>query len=77
MDPQLRSKLLLAEPGHNAQKTQDAGVRGHKVKNLQSFSKLRSGVRSQLGKEEGRFSSFHSLVIHLANNYSTEYSFML
>jgi hypothetical protein len=35
------------------------------VKNPQSFSKLRSGVRTQLGEEKRRFSSFHFLVSHL------------
>ena len=69
MDLQLACKLLLAESGGNAQQSQNAGVGRSQVKNPQSFSKLRSGMRTQLGEEKRRFSSFHSLVSHLENNY--------
>ena len=77
MNLQLDRKFLLAEPRGNPQQAEDAGIGRCQVKNLQSFSKLRSGVRTQLGEEKRRFSSIRFLASHLENNYCTKYSFML
>ena len=65
MDLQLACKLLLAESGGNTQQAQNAGVGRCEVKNSQFFSKLRSGMRTQLGEEERRLSSFHFFLSHL------------
>ena len=59
MDAELGCKLLLAWSSRNPEKSQDTGIRGRESKNPQSFSKLRGGVRSKLGKQEGRLSLFH------------------
>jgi ABC-type uncharacterized transport system ATPase component len=77
VDLQLACELLLAQSGGNPQHAQNAGVSRRQVKNSQSLSKLRSGMRTKLGKEERWFSSFHSLVSHLKNNYCIVYSFIV
>ena len=65
MNLQLCCEFLLAQAGRNAQESQDSGVWRREVKNSQSFSKLRRGMGSKLGNQEGRLSFFHLVVIHI------------
>ena len=69
MNLQLGCELLLAQSGGNAQQPQDSCIWRGEVENPQSFSKLRRGMRSKLGKQERRLCFFHLVGIHLENNY--------
>ena len=54
MNLQLRGELLLAQSRRNAQQPQNSRIRRCEFENPQSFSKLRRGMRSKLGKQERR-----------------------
>ena len=69
-------KFLLAQSGGGAQQPQNARIRRGKVDNLQSFSELRGGMRSQLSQEKSPLSSSHFPMIHLKDNYCIFNSFM-
>jgi len=68
-------ELLLAQSGRNAQQPQDSCIWRCEIENPQSFSKLRCGMRSKLGKQERRLSFFHLAASHLENNYCMFNSF--
>ena len=46
---QFSGELLLAQSGRNPEQAQDSRICRREFENRQSFSKLRRGVRSQLG----------------------------
>jgi hypothetical protein len=54
MNLQPASKLLLARPSLDTKQAQNSRICRRELQNPQSFSKLRPGMRSKLGKQERR-----------------------
>jgi hypothetical protein len=74
----LSRELLLAHPSLDPEKPQDPRIRRREFENPQSFSKLRRGMRSKLGKQERRLFLSHLIAIHLLlRNYCIIYSFII
>ena len=77
MNPQPGRELLLARPNLNAKQAQNSRICRRQLQNSQSFSKLRGGMRSKLGKQERRLFQSHLTLSHLLlRNYCIIYSFM-
>ncbi len=77
MNFQLSCEFLLAQSGRNAQQPKDSCIWRCEFENPQSFSKLRCGMRSKLGKQERGLSFFHLVESNPKNNYCTFDSFTL
>ena len=54
MNLQFGGKLLLARPSLDPKQAQNSRICRRELQNPQSFSKLRCGMRSKLGKQKRR-----------------------
>ena len=64
MNPQPRCQLLLAQSCLCTQQPEDSRICRCEIENSQSFSKLRRGMRSQLGQQKRRLVLSYLTIIH-------------